>query len=70
MTPGNPCTICKSEDDQKNEKNNSSNHKDQPFEMLHFLFYESFACCNVVAENTIFKSPKTQIETHHTKPMI
>jgi hypothetical protein len=39
MTPGNPCTICKSEEDQKNEKNNSSNHKDQPFEMLHFMFF-------------------------------
>ena len=39
--------------------------------MLHFLFFwhGNFACCNLVAENTIFKSPKTQIKTHHTKPM-
>ena len=49
----------------------SSNHKDQPFEMLHFLFFwhGHLACCNLVAENTIFKSSKTQIKTHHTKPM-
>jgi hypothetical protein len=39
MTPGNPCTICKIEDDQKNEKNGNNKHNDQPFEMLNFLFF-------------------------------
>ena len=52
---GSPCNIDK-----------NSNHKNQPFEMLHFLFFwhGNFVCCNLLVENTIFKSLETQIKTH------